>query len=69
MAESHSVSDDEMLDEYDLTGGIRGKYAGEFIRNSVFVQLDPDVAALFPDSTAVNEALRAYAEQLRTPAA
>lgn len=69
MAENRIAPDDEMLDEYDLTGGVRGKYADEFVRHSVLVQLDPDVAAIFPDSAAVNQALRAYAEQLRTPAA
>ena len=69
MTEHPTVPDDELLDEYDLTGGVRGKYADEFARRSVLVQLDPDVAAIFPDSSAVNQALREYAEHLRTPAA
>jgi hypothetical protein len=69
MAEHHTAPEDELLGEYDLTGGVRGKYADEFTRNAVLVQLDPDVAALFPDSAAVNQALRAYSEQMRTPAA
>ncbi len=44
--------------EYDFSQGVRGKYAREFQEGSNVVILDPDVAARFPDSTAVNEALR-----------
>jgi hypothetical protein len=49
----------EMLDEYDFSGGVRGKYAGRFARGSNVVVLDPDVAEVFPDSESVNSALRA----------
>jgi hypothetical protein len=51
-------SDPEMLDEYDFRGGVRGKYAARFAAGSNVVVLDPDVAEVFPDSHAVNEALR-----------
>jgi hypothetical protein len=53
------VRDGEMLPEYDFSGGVRGKYAAEFANGSNLILLDPDVAELFPDATAVNEALRA----------
>ena len=49
----------EMRPEYDFSDGVRGKYADRFSGDCVMVQLDPDVAAAFPDSEAVNEALRA----------
>jgi hypothetical protein len=50
---------DTMRPEYDFSGGVRGKYAGRFPRNVITVLLDPDIAAAYPDSKAVNRALRA----------
>jgi hypothetical protein len=47
-----------MLDEYDFSKGVRGKYAQRYAAGTNFVVLDPDLAAIFPDSQAVNEALR-----------
>jgi len=47
-----------MRPEYDMTGGVRGKYAKRFPQDVVMVTLAPDVAAAFPDADAVNEALR-----------
>jgi hypothetical protein len=49
---------DTMRPEYDMSGGVRGKYAGRFKRDVVMVPIAPDVAAAFPDADAVNEALR-----------
>lgn len=42
-----------MLDEYDFSDGVRGKYAERYARGSNVVMLDPDVAAAFPDERAV----------------
>lgn len=50
--------DDEMLPEYDLTGGVRGKYVERYRQGTNIVLLDPDVAKIFTSSEAVNEALR-----------
>lgn len=52
---------DELLPEYDLTGGERGRYAARFAEGTNLVRLDPDVAAAFPDPTEVNAVLRAVA--------
>ena len=49
---------DEMRDHYDFSGGVRGKYAARYAEGSNVVVLAPDVAEVFPDSVAVNEALR-----------
>jgi hypothetical protein len=49
---------DEMLEDYDFSGGTRARYAGRFSQDSTLVVLDPDVAAAFPDGESVNEALR-----------
>lgn len=51
-------SDPEMRDEYDFSGGQRGKYADRYASGTNVVLLDPDVAAAFPSERAVNEALR-----------
>ena len=49
----------EVFDEYDFTGGVRGKYV-ERLTNSknMIVVLEPDVAEVFTDSESVNQALR-----------
>ena len=52
---------DTMRPEYDFRGGVRGKYAKRYAEGTNVVVLDPDVAAAFPDSAAVNRALRKVA--------
>ncbi len=49
---------DEMRDEYDFSGAVRGKYAARFARGSNVVLLAPDVAEVFRTAKAVNDALR-----------
>jgi hypothetical protein len=48
----------DMLPEYDFTGGVRGKYAERYAEGTNVVVLAPDVAEAFPNSQAVNHALR-----------
>jgi hypothetical protein len=55
---------DGMRTEYDFAGGVRGKYAARFRAGTNVVLLDPDVAATFRDSEAVNRALRALIEAM-----
>ena len=61
----------EMRPEYDFSDGIRGKHADPYAEGTNVVVLDPDVAAVFPDSESVNEALRALlpiiSRQRRSP--
>lgn len=45
---------------YDFGGGIRGKYAGHYAEGTNLILLDPELAAVFPDSRSVCRALRAY---------
>ena len=49
----------DMLDEYDFSKGVRGKYAKRYAEGTNIVILAPDVAKFFPDSESVNTALRA----------
>lgn len=57
--EDKPPKDTEMLDEYDFSQGVRGKYARRYAAGSNVVVLSPDVADAFPDSESVNRALRA----------
>ena len=50
-----------MLEEYDFSGGVRGKYVDRLAQGAGVVVLDPDVAEVFTDSESVNRALRALA--------
>ena len=59
--QSNNENDLEMLDEYDFSEGVRGKYAGRFAQGVNVIVLDPDVAEVFPDSESVNQSRRALA--------
>ena len=52
---------EDMLPEYDFSKGVRGKYAKRYHQGSNVIVLDPDVAERFPNSEAVNQALRSLA--------
>ncbi len=52
-----------MRDEYPadlIKSGVRGKHAERYRAGSNIVRIDPDLHAIFPDSEAVNRALRDY---------
>lgn len=57
--------DPDLLDEYDFSKGVRGKYAKRYVEGTNVVVLAPDVAAVFPDAESVNEALRALVQIVR----
>jgi hypothetical protein len=51
--------------EYDLSklkDGVRGKYYRQATAGMNLVLIEPDLASLFPDSEAVNRALRVLAD-------
>lgn len=56
-------ANDEIRQEYDFTGGVRGKYAARFEKGSNVIVLAPDVAEVFKTSKAVNDALRTQLRQ------
>ncbi len=51
--------DPNMLEEYDFSKGIQGKYAKRYTKGAKVVVIDPDVAKYFPDHDSVNQVLRA----------
>ena len=54
--------DSEILEEYDFSQGIQGKYAGKYAAGTNVVVIEPDIAEIFPDHESVNLALRSLAE-------
>ena len=50
-----------MRPEYDFSKAVRGVTAGRYAEGTNVVLLDPDVAEIFPNARAVNEALRTIA--------
>ena len=48
-SENDPIVDDDMRAEYDLRGGVRGKYYKQYMEGTNVVLLDPDVAAVFRD--------------------
>ena len=55
------ITTDDLRPEYDFSamkGGIRAKYAQRYRTGTNLVKIDPDVAKVFADDNAVNEALR-----------
>ena len=66
-AKKGSADADTMRSEYDFSEAVRGVTAVRYAQGTNVVLLDPDVAELFPDSQAVNEALRTFARLARAP--
>ena len=54
----NTTDKDTMRPHYDFSKGVRGRYAARLSDGTNVVLLAPDVASVFPDSAAVNKALR-----------
>ena len=46
--------DPDMLEEYDFSQGVRGKYAKRYAKGTNVVVIEPDMAKVFPDHDSVN---------------
>lgn len=55
---SKTTKSDNMRQEYDFSGGVRGKHHRAYQEGTNVVLLEPDVAEVFKDSESVNHALR-----------
>jgi hypothetical protein len=58
---------DEMRAEYDLRGGVRGKFYKEYQQGTNVILLEPDIAKVFHDSETVNKVLREYLAEHGNP--
>jgi hypothetical protein len=57
------TENDELRKEYPeelMRSGVRGKHAKRFREGTKLVAIAPDLQELFPDSAAVDKALREY---------
>ena len=58
-------NDPDMLEEYDFSRGVRGKYAEKYAKGANVVVIEPDVAKYFPDHDSVNESLRSLVDIIK----
>ncbi|MBL8114513.1 MAG: hypothetical protein JNK60_16655 [Acidobacteria bacterium] len=56
--DASSDPNDDIAPEYDFTDAVQGKHHAAYRQGTNVVRLDPDVAKVFRDSEAVNQALR-----------
>ena len=59
------ANDPELLEEYDFSQGVRGKYAERYAEGTNVVIIDADLVKIFPDQASVNEALRSFATVIK----
>jgi len=57
--------DQDMLEEYDFSAGVQGKYSKRYSEGTNVVVIEPDVARFFPDHDSVNQALRSLSEIIK----
>ena len=55
----------DMAEEYDFSKGVRGKYYKRYQEGNNVVVIAADLAKIFPDSKAVNQALRSLVDIAR----
>ena len=68
MKKAHSKpTADVMKPEYDIRGGVRGKYYERYQQGTNIILLEPDIAQAFHDSATVNEALRQFLSEHGQP--
>lgn len=61
------VAEDQISPEYDFSHARPNPYAARFQTGATVVALDADVAEIFPDAAAVNDALRALVKIANGP--
>jgi hypothetical protein len=57
--------DQDMLEEYDFSAGVQGKYSKKYEEGANVVVIEPDVVKFFPDHDSVNQALRSLSEIIK----
>lgn len=59
------LKDQDMLEEYDFSNAVQGKYAKRYAQGTNVIVIEPDVAKIFPDHDSVNQALRSLADIIK----
>jgi hypothetical protein len=55
----------DMLDEYNFSKGVVGKYSKKYADGTNVVVIEPDIVKYFPDNKSVNDALRSLVEIIK----
>jgi hypothetical protein len=58
-------NDPDMLEEYDFSKGIQGKYSQKYSEGTNVIVIDPDIKKYFPDHDSVNQALRSLVDIIK----
>jgi hypothetical protein len=69
MSQDAAKPQEGLRPEYDFSAGVRGRHHRAYAKGTNVIFLDPDVAAVFKDSEAVNTALRLLLTLAREQAA
>ncbi len=70
--ESRVKVHDDLRPEYELSqlkGGVRGRYYKRATAGTNLVLIEPDLASMFPNTEAVNRALRVLADAAKSATA
>jgi hypothetical protein len=67
MADHDTTPDDEILPEYSLKGGVRGKYAARYAEGTSVLLLDSADSETIPDLKSADQ-VRGVTEKQRKPA-
>jgi hypothetical protein len=59
------LKDPDMLEEYDFSDAVQGKYTKRYAQGTNVVVIEPDIAKIFPDHDSVNQALRSLADIIK----
>ncbi|MGA1871715.1 MAG: hypothetical protein ACMUJM_24570 [bacterium] len=59
------INDPDMLEEYDFSNAIKGKYVKRYEEGTNVIVIDQDVAKFFPDHDSVNQALRSIIQIIK----
>ncbi|MBU2509967.1 hypothetical protein KJ966_01460 [bacterium] len=58
-------NDYDMLEEYDLSKGVGGKYSERYQEGTNVAVIYPDIVEFFPDHDSANEALRSLTKIMK----
>lgn len=59
------LKDQDILEEYDFSAGVIGKYSKRYNEGTNIVVIEPDIVRYFPDHDSVNKALRSLSEIIK----
>ena len=62
--EDNIIHNDDLLNEYDFSNGVRGKYAAKLAEENGYIKVDPVVFKYFKKAENINKVLLAIIQSL-----